>query len=87
MAAMTAILKVFFASSPELKGHLTRNFVGNIGVTCRTKIAKIVLSEIQDDRHESHLESLNFASSPELKGHLTRNLVGSIGVTCRSKIA
>ena len=32
---------LFFASS-ELKGQLTRNLVGSIGVTCRSKIAKIV---------------------------------------------
>ena len=56
-------------------------------MTRRSKIAKIVQSDIQDDRHGSHLENLFFASSPELKGQLTRNLVGSIGVTCRSKIA
>ena len=33
---------LFFASSPELKGHLTPNLLGSIRVTCRTKIAKIV---------------------------------------------
>ena len=38
MAAMAAI----FASSPELKGQLTRNLVGSIRVTHRSKIAKIV---------------------------------------------
>ena len=32
----------FFASSPELKSQLTRNLVGSIGVTRRSKIAKIV---------------------------------------------
>ena len=32
---------LFFASS-ELKGQLTQNFVGSIGVTRRSKIAKIV---------------------------------------------
>ena len=36
---MTAILKIYFFASPELKGHLTRNLVGSIGVTCRSKIA------------------------------------------------
>ena len=30
---------LFFASSPELKGHLTRNLVGSIRVTCRSKKA------------------------------------------------
>ena len=49
-------------------------------MTCRSKIAKSSISEIQDGRHDSHLENLCFASSPELNGHLTRNLVGSIGV-------
>ena len=34
---------LFFASSPEPKGQLTPNLVGSIGVTCRSKIAKIVL--------------------------------------------
>ena len=53
-------------------------------MTCRSKIAKIIQSEIQDGRR---LENLFFASSPEPKGQLTRNLVGSIGVTCRSEIA
>ena len=33
---------LFFASSPELKGQLTRNLVGSIGVTRRSKIAKIM---------------------------------------------
>ena len=42
MAAMAAILKIYF-SLPELKGQLTPNLVGNIRVTCRSKIAKILL--------------------------------------------
>ena len=33
---------LFFASSPESKGQLTRNLVGSIGVTCTSKITKIV---------------------------------------------
>ena len=73
-------------SSSEPKGLLTLNLVGSAGVTCRSKIAKIV-SEIQDGRHDSHLKNLFFASSPKLKGQLTRNLVGRFGVTCRSKLA
>ena len=51
-------------------------------VTCRSKIAKMCRSEIQDGRH---LENLFFTSF-EPKGQMTRNLEGSIGVTCRSKI-
>ena len=31
-----------FASSPEPKGQLTSNLLGSIGVTCRSKIAKIM---------------------------------------------
>ena len=31
---------LFFAYAPELKGQLTRNLVGSIRVTCRSKIAK-----------------------------------------------
>ena len=56
MAAMAAICQsdiqdgrhgghlenLFFASSPEPKGQLTQNLVGSIGVTRRSKIAKIV---------------------------------------------
>ena len=87
MATMPAILKIYLAISPASKSQFTPNFVGDIGVSCRSKIAKIMQSDIQDGRHGSHLENLFFASSPELKGQLTRNLVGSIGVTCRSKIA
>ena len=34
--------EVFF-TSPELKGQLTQNLVGSVRVTCRSKIAKIVL--------------------------------------------
>ena len=33
---------LFLASSPEPKGQLTRNLVGSIGVTRRSKIAKNV---------------------------------------------
>ena len=40
MAAMAAILKIYF--SLLLQGQLTRNLVGSIGVTRRSKIAKIV---------------------------------------------
>ena len=72
---------------PTPLGQLTRYLVGSIGVTCRTKMLKSFLSEIQDGRHGGHLENLRFVSSPEQKGQLTPNLVGSIGVTCRSKIA
>ena len=45
---MAAILKIYLAISPAPKGQLTPNFVGDIGVTCRSKIAKIVQSDIQD---------------------------------------
>ena len=49
---------LFFASSPELKGHLTQNLVGRIGVTCiDLKMLKLFGSEIQDG---GHLETLFF---------------------------
>ena len=35
-------LEDLFFASPELKGRLTPNLLGSIGVTCRSKIAKIV---------------------------------------------
>ena len=33
---------LFFSSSPETKGQLTRTWVGSFGVTCGSKIVKIV---------------------------------------------
>ena len=69
MAAMGAHLKINV--SLLLKGQLTWNLAGSIGMTYRSKIAKIYF----------------FASSPKPKSQLTPNLVGSIGVTYRSKIA
>ena len=39
---MAAILKIYFSPLLELKGQLTRNLVGSIGVTRRSKIAQIV---------------------------------------------
>ena len=33
---------IFFASSPEPKGQLTPSLLGSIGMTCRSKIAKIL---------------------------------------------
>ena len=53
MVALTAMLKIyydfFFYSDP--KGQLTRNFIGSIEVTCRSKVAKSFWLEIQDGRH------------------------------------
>ena len=78
---------LFFASSPELKDQLSRNLVGIIEVTCRSKIAKIV--PIGNTRWLPQLPSwkaiLNFFSW--IEGQLSWNLIGSIGVTFRSKIA
>ena len=37
------LIHLHIVSSPETKSQLTRNLVGNIGATCRSKIAKIVL--------------------------------------------
>ena len=80
MAARTAILKIFFfASSPEPNGQLIRNLVGSIGVTCRSKIAKIV--RIGNQRWPLKNLIFHFSWIERL------NLVGSIGVTCRLKIA
>ena len=37
MAATAVILKIHFELfSPELKGQVTRNMIGSIGVTCRS---------------------------------------------------
>ena len=55
-------------------------------MTCRPKVAKLIWSEIQDNRHGRHLESLFRASSSEQKIQRTRNSIGSIRVTCRSKL-
>ena len=84
-AASAIALKAYSSYTPPIPlVQLTRYLEGSIRVTCRSKIANIVRSEIQDGRH---LENLFFASSPEPKGQLTSNLLGSIRVTCRSKIA
>ena len=43
MIAMTAIMEIYICPcSPEPKGLMTRNFVENIMVICRSKLAKIV---------------------------------------------
>ena len=74
MAVMVAILKIYFSLlSPKPKSQLTPNLVGSIGVTYRSKIAKIIRSEIQDGHYGGHLENQFFASSPEPKGLLTLN--------------
>ena len=76
MAAMAAILKIyFFASSPEPMGQLTCNLVGSIVVIRRSKIAKIV--PIGNPRW-GHLENLFFTSSSEPNDQLACNLIGSI---------
>ena len=82
-AASTIALKAYSSYTPGPTDLILG--IGSIGVTCRSKIAKIV--PIGHGRHGSHLENLFFASSPEPKGQLTPNLLGSIGVTCRFKIA
>ena len=75
-----------FASSPEQKEQLTWNLVCSIGVTFRSKIAKIIL--MGNPRWPSWLPSWKlFASTPESKGHLIWDLIASIRVTCRPKIA
>ena len=85
---MAVILKLLICNSlPGRKGQLTRNVVGSIRVTCRSKQKlKSFRKEIQDGRHARHFELLFWISS-EPKGQLTRNMIGSIGATCRSEIA
>ena len=63
---------LFFASSPEPKGQLIPSLVGSIMVTCRSKIAKIMLIGNQDGHHGGHLENLFFPSSPKPKSQLTK---------------
>ena len=87
-----AVSTIFFKSLLLLQspGPIESKLGRNIRVTCRSKIAKIILIEMkdgQDGHHGGHLENLFFASSPEPKGHLTWNVVGSIWMTCRLKIA
>ena len=78
---------LFWTTSIEPKGQLTRNLVGSIEATCRSKIAKIV--QIGKPRWLPWPPSwkiiLNFFLWT--KGQFTQNLVGSIKATCRSKIA
>ena len=84
------VIPSFWVNSSDdflLKGQLTRDLVRSIGVTCRSKIAKIIL--LGNPRLPPWRPSWKsiFASSPKPKGQLTWNLVGSMGVTCRSKLA
>ena len=85
---MAAILKIFFASSPEPKGQLTPNLLGSIRVTCRSNIAKIVSVQIPRlPPWQPSWKNVFFASTPKPKSQLTQNWLGSIGVTYKSKIA
>ena len=47
---------LLFTSSPEPKGQLTPNLVGNIWVTCRYKELKLFRSENQDGAMAAVLE-------------------------------
>ena len=71
MAAMVAILKMYF-SLLLLNRKLTWNLVGNIGVTCRSKIATAMVAIL---KMYFWLLLLNQKAN-------WRNLVGSIGVNC-----
>ena len=63
--AMTPSAEFLFSSSPEPKGLLTPNLVGRIRVTCRSKVAKIML--IGNPRWPPWCRYLeNLFSSPEL---------------------
>ena len=64
-----------------------RYLVGSIGVTCRSKVAKIV--PIRNPRWPQSPPSWKsvFRFFSWTESQLTPNLIGSIGVTCRSKIA
>ena len=42
ISSLEHLENLFCAPSPELQGPLTRNLVGSIRVTCRSKIAKMV---------------------------------------------
>ena len=67
MAEIVAILKIYFlVSFSELKGQLTRNLVKCIRMSCRSKIAKIVLI---GNGNGGHLENLFFATSTESKAN------------------
>ena len=75
MAAFLAVLNIYFcSSSPEPMVKLTKNLLGSIGVSCRSKIANILRSEILDGCNCGHLENLFCASSHDQKGQRTRNL-------------
>ena len=74
MAAMVAILKIFFfAFSPKPKSQMTRNLVESIEMIYRLKWLKSFRLEIQGGRHGGHLKNLFFTSSPEPKGLLALN--------------
>ena len=78
---------LFFASSSELKDHLTRNMVGSIGVSCRPKITQIVqIGKLKlRPSWPSWKSILNFFCGIERT--IDSKFIGSIDVTCRSTVA
>ena len=77
---MIAIL-LLRTSFPEPKGQLTRNLVGSIGATYRSKIAKIVIGNPRRLPWWPSWKSISWTKRPiDLK-------LGNIGATCRKKIA
>ena len=51
MVALAAKLKICFELFLLNQKAIDSNFIGGIKVTCRSKIAKIVLTGIQDGHH------------------------------------
>ena len=68
------------ASSSEPKGQMTQNMVGSIGVTCRSKIAQIVL--IRNPKWWPGQPPWKYFElfSPEPKGQLTQSSLEDRGV-------
>ena len=52
--------KAFLNYFSWIEGQFSRNLIASIGMTCRSKIAKIILSEVQDGRPSSHVEKSIF---------------------------
>ena len=76
MTASAVMLKIYFDFLLLNRKANWWSFIGNIEVTCRSKIAKCsqFWLEIQDGPHDHHLETL-YWTSLELKCHLTRLVI------------
>ena len=87
MTTMATIWKSVWNFFSWTERPITRNLIGTICVTCRSKITEIVPIGNPTWPPPRHFGNVFGTSTPKWKDKLTQNLVGSINVTCRSNIA